>query len=167
MKKDMQHYVGLLATDSRSFIQQPDKTWRVFYKKLPNVIGRGVGISEAELDLAVKAVACIEQAIANGAVAVNKNIGEPRSVVAKPCPFCGGKNITVDIAGCEGYVGCGDCGYDFSVGDIDFDQRTPVENQAKKLWNNRRPIERAMQSKIAELQARIDELEKAEHDRRH
>ncbi len=164
MKKDLNYYLELLRMDVKAFNQLPDTTWEVSYKKLPGIVGKGFGTSEASRDLQEKAQDWITKALAEGIDVLGKPPKGTRvlnPVKPKPCPFCGGTNITVDVAGCEGYVGCSDCDYDFSVGEVDFEKRTPVENQAKKLWNDMRPIEIALQTQVAELKARIAELEGA------
>ncbi len=101
MKKDFNYYSELIRMDVKKFNQLPDTTWEVSYKKLPNIIGKGFGVSEAERDLETKVAEWIEYAVENGIVAINKNRGEALPVSVRPCPFCGGKNIGVAIVGCE------------------------------------------------------------------
>jgi predicted RNase H-like HicB family nuclease len=159
MKKDLNYYKELLRMDEKIFKEQEDGYWQVSYRKLPNIIGKGFGVSAAERDLQTKAEEWIQQAIETGIEPVKKKRGTASPAPVRPCPFCGGKDIKVDITGSEGYVGCRDCDYELWVGEVDFDRRMPVENQAKKLWNEMRPIETALQAKLAELKARVAELE--------
>lgn len=66
----------------------------------------------------------------------------------KPCPFCGSTNIKLHDE-ISHAVWCQEC---FSeVESIDIES-------AIELWNTR-PIEDALQARIAELEAYIDELE--------
>ena len=161
MKKDLKYYLELLRMDVKAFNQQADGTWEVNYRKLPKVVGKGFSVSEADRNLQTKVTEWINQATEKGIEPIKKKRGEASPAPVKPCPFCGGKNIKVDITGSEGYVGCADCDYELLVGEVDFDRRIPVENQAKKLWNEMRPIESTLQAKVAELKARIAELEGA------
>jgi hypothetical protein len=162
MKKDLNYYLDLLRMDVKEFNQLPDTTWEVNYKKLPNVIGKGIGVPDADRDLQNRAAEWITKALADGLAVFGETEKKTRTVhPVKPryCPFCGGGNITVDICAGEAFVGCADCDYELSVGDVDFEKNTPVENQAKRLWNKMRPIEDKMVERIFELQHYIDILE--------
>lgn len=60
----------------------------------------------------------------------------------KPCPFCGSDDMNVTVTDIFHAVWCRDCG---ALVDND-------EEDVAKLWNTR-PIEDALQARIAELEA--------------
>ena len=154
MKKDLNYYKELLRMDEKIFKLQEDGSWQVFYKRLPKIVGKGIGVAEAERTLFDEAMIWVEAAIEAGLEVIEKTEKEKRAinpVIARPCPFCGGPNITIDICAGEAFVGCADCDYEVSVGDVDFEKKTPAENQAKKLWNNMRPIEDKYKAEIQSL----------------
>ena len=154
MKKDLNYYKELLRMDEKIFKLKEDVYWQVSYKRLPKIVGKGIGVAEAERNLFGEAMIWVETAIEAGLEVIEKTEKEKRvinPVIARPCPFCGGSNITIDICAGEAFVGCADCDYEVSVGDVDFEKKTPAENQAKKLWNNMRPIEDKYKAEIQSL----------------
>ena len=71
----------------------------------------------------------------------------------KPCPFCGNTNLHHTETSIFHAVWCKDCG---AMVDID-------DGDAIKLWNTR-PLEDALQSRIAELEAENNRLSVLLHD---
>ncbi len=65
----------------------------------------------------------------------------------KPCPFCGSTNLYHTETSIFHAVWCKDCG---AMVDID-------DGDAIKLWNTR-PLEDALQKRIAELEAELNFL---------
>jgi hypothetical protein len=157
--KDLNYYLDLLRMDAKSFVRQADTTWIVSYKKLPMLEGKGIGTSEAEHDLLLKAKEWITKSLENGNEIFVKDKSERYyRITPRPCPFCGCTDIKVDIESEEAWVGCRNCHYEINVGAVYFNRHSSVENQARNLWNKLRPLETDLLNKVAELEARIKEL---------
>ena len=66
----------------------------------------------------------------------------------KPCPFCGGRKLDVDIAPLNkggtdyyAYITCQYCGTEFNFDDGSYDTYLPIEDyrqEIAKRWNKRR-----------------------------
>ncbi len=162
-EKDLKYYLTIIRMAEKYFTKLPDGQYQLAMKLLPNIVGVGIGSHGAERDFLAKAEGWVKYALENNVEVfpeINKETKkkvEIKLIEPLPCPFCGGNDIEVDIDYGKALVGCEYCGYKILVGQISFSRKLPVEQQAIKLWNNCRPIEKELRKEIAELKSRLQD----------